>query len=68
MIINFEHIATRTPYNCDMHLSDRIMWALGFENYVITKIMNRYKITWFDFDFNGVTTSNYIFRRRKTNV
>jgi len=42
------------------------MWALGFENYVITNIMNRYEITWFDFDFNGVTTSNYIWRRRKT--
>jgi hypothetical protein len=67
MIMNFEHIATRTPYNCDMHLFDRILFSLGFEDYIITKIMNRYEITHYDFDYLGVTTPTYISRRRRTN-
>lgn len=54
MTMNFEHIATRTPCNCQMLLSDKILWTLGFENYVTTRIMNRFEMTWIDFDFIGV--------------
>jgi len=53
--MNFEHIATTVPYNCDMHFSDRILWHLGFTDFVTTRIMNRYEITYYDFDFIGVT-------------
>ena len=53
--MNFTHLATGVPTNCAMTWIQAIKYRLGFKNHVIDKVMTRYDLDEYEYEYVGVT-------------
>ena len=59
LVMNFEHIATKIPYNVKLTLKQNILFRLGFENKIIDEVMNFVGISDYEYFYEGVTKEKY---------
>ena len=55
IVLNFEHIATRIPYNIQLTVKQNILYRLGFKGTVIDQAMSDFGISDYEYFFEGVT-------------
>ena len=53
--LNFEHIATRIPYNVRLSFTQNIRYRLGFKDKVIDEAMLFWGISEYDYFYEGAT-------------
>jgi len=53
--MNFTHLATGIPTNCEMTWIQTIMYKLGFKNYVINEVMTTFELKDKEYEYVGVT-------------
>ena len=65
LVMNFEHIATKIPYNVKLTLRQNILFRLGFENKIVDEVMDFVGISDYDYFYEGVSSDSFTYRRRK---
>ena len=53
--MNFTHLATGIPTNCEMTWIQTTLYKLGFKNYVINEVMTTFELKDEEYEYVGVT-------------